>query len=190
MHLRFTTTASADEGAALLAPMREVMRGERSDGGEVVEPIADLVGEMPFAAIDSVHADPTEPMAVWDSSALLSGLPDAALDALLAVAGPGVDTPLIMAELRQFGGAITRAPELDSVVGRDAPFGLYALGPMMVPELAAVVPVVVKGVVDALAPWSVGALPNFLPADRAGVPGPLWDDATLTRLQATVSRLS
>ena len=179
VHLRFTTTAPADEGAALLAPMR----------GLGVEPIADLVGEMPFAAIDSVHADPTEPMPVWDSSALLSGLPDEALDALLAVAGPGVETPLIMAELRQFGGAITRAPELDSVAGRDAPFGLYVLGPMA-PEIAAVVPVVVKGVVDALAPWSVGALPNFLPADRAGVLGALWDDATLARLTATVSRLS
>ena len=188
VHLRFTTTASADEGAALLAPMRELMRGERSDGGHDVEPIADLVGEMPFAAIDSVHADPTEPMAVWDSSALLSGLPDEALDALLAVAGPGVETPLIMAELRQFGGTITRAPELDSVVGRDAPFGLYVLGPMA-PEIAAVVPVVVKGVVDALSPWSVGALPNFLPADRAGVLGALWDDATLERLMATSARV-
>jgi hypothetical protein len=178
VHLRFTTTAGADDGAALLAPMR----------GPDVEPIADMVGEMPFAAIDAVHADPTDPMPVWDASTLLTDLPDAALDALLAVAGPGVETPLIMAELRAFGGAITRGPDLDSVAGRDAPFALYALGPM-VPELAGVVPVVVPGVVDALAPWSAGVLPNFLGAAQAGVIGRAWDDATLARLLATQRRV-
>ncbi|MCD2188947.1 FAD-binding oxidoreductase [Actinomycetospora soli] len=178
VHLRFTTTGPAEEGEALLAPLR----------APEVEPIADLVGEMPFAAIDSVHADPTDPMPVWDASTLLGGLPDAALDALLAVAGPGVETPLIMAELRAFGGAITRRPDLDSVAGRDAPFGLYALGPM-VPELGGVVPVVVQGVVDALKPWSAGVLPNFLGAAQAGVIGRAWDDATLTRLLATAGRV-
>ena len=48
-HLRFATTASEQEGAALLAPMRAL-----------AEPIADMVAEMPFAAIDAIHADPTE----------------------------------------------------------------------------------------------------------------------------------
>ncbi|MDL5155866.1 FAD-binding oxidoreductase [Actinomycetospora termitidis] len=184
VHLRFTTTASADDGEALFAPMRDLGRGERSDGGDSVEPIADLVTEMPFAAIDAVHADPTEPMPTWDGSALLGELPDTAIDALLAVAGPGVETPLIMAELRAFGGAITRAPELDSVAGRQAPFGLYALAPM-VPPLAGVTPVVVQGVTDAVAPWTVGALPNFLGAAHGGVLPALWDDATATRLAAT-----
>ncbi|WP_433800017.1 FAD-binding oxidoreductase [Actinomycetospora sp. CA-084318] len=178
VHLRFTTTGPAEEGEALLAPMRALG----------IAPIADLVAEMPFAAIDSVHADPTDPMPVWDASTLLGDLPDAALDALLAVAGPGVETPLIMAELRAFGGAITRGPELDSVAGRDAPFGLYALGPM-VPELVGVVPVVVQGVVDALKPWSAGVLPNFVGAAHGGVVGRAWDDATLTRLLATAQRL-
>ncbi|MEJ2869083.1 FAD-dependent oxidoreductase [Actinomycetospora sp. OC33-EN08] len=172
VHVRFTTTAGGDDGAALFAPMRELG----------VEPIADLVTEMPFAAIDAVHADPTDPMPTWDGSALLGELPDAAIEALLAVAGPGVETPLIMAELRAFGGAITRAPTLDSVAGRQAPFGLYALAPM-VPPLAGVSPVVVKGVTDAVAPWAVGALPNFLGAAHGGVLPALWDDATATRLE-------
>ncbi len=178
VHLRFTTTGSTEEGEALIAPMRALD----------VEPIADMVGEMPFAAIDAVHADPTDPMPVWDSSALLTDLPDTALEALLAVAGPGVETPLIMAELRAFGGAITRRPDLDSVAGRDAPFGLYALGPM-VPELVGVVPIVVQGVVDALKPWSAGVLPNFLGAAHGGVVGRAWDDETLARLLATRTRL-
>jgi hypothetical protein len=177
VHLRFTTTASAERGAELLAPVRSL-----------AEPIADLVGEMPAAGLDAVHSDPTDPMPVWDGSALLSDLPDAALDALLAVAGPGVETPLIMAELRALGGAIDRGcGEPDSVAGRGAAFALYSLAPMF-PPVAGVAPAVAKGVVDALAPWAAGALPNFRGADHGGVLGPLWDDATLARLLETARR--
>ncbi len=154
----------------------------------LAEPIADLVGEMPVAALDAVHSDPTDPMPVWDGSALLSDLPDAALDALLAVAGPGVETPLIMAELRALGGAIDRGcGEPDSVAGRGAAFALYSLAPMF-PPVAGVAPAVAKGVVDALAPWAVGALPNFRGADHGGVLGPLWDDATFARLLEVAHR--
>jgi hypothetical protein len=171
VHLRFTTTASAGRGAELVAPMRAL-----------AEPIADLVGEMPAAGLDAVHSDPTDPMPVWDASALLSDLPDAALDALLAVAGPGVETPLIMAELRAMGGAIDRGcGEPDSVAGRGAAFALYSLAPMF-PPIAGVAPAVAKGVVDALSPWAMGALPNFRGADHGGVLGRLWDDETFTRL--------
>jgi hypothetical protein len=176
VHLRFTTTASAERGAELLAPVRSL-----------AEPIADLVGEMPAAALDAVHSDPTDPMPVWDASALLSELPDTALDALLAVAGPGVETPLIMAELRGFGGAIDRGTG-DSVAGRGAAFGLYSLAPMF-PPVAAVAPAVAKGVVDALAPWGMGALPNFRGLGDGGVLGPLWDDATFTRLREVQRRV-
>ena len=177
VHLRFTTTASAARGAELLAPVRSL-----------AEPIADLVGEMPAAALDAVHSDPTDPMPVWDASALLSELPDTALDALLAVAGPGVETPLIMAELRAFGGAIDRGcGQPDSVAGRGAAFGLYSLAPMF-PPVAAVAPAVAKGVVDALTPWSVGALPNFRGLADGGVLGPLWDDAIYARLLEVAHR--
>lgn len=176
VHLRFTTTASAQRGAELLAPVRSL-----------AEPIADLVGEMPAAALDAVHSDPTEPMPMWDASALLSQLPDTALDALLAVAGPGVETPLIMAELRAFGGAIDRGTG-DSVAGRGAAFGLYSLAPMF-PPVAAVAPAVAKGVVDALAPWTMGALPNFRGLAEGGVLGPLWDDATFARLREVQRRV-
>ena len=176
VHLRFTTTASAERGAELLAPVRSL-----------AAPIADLVGEMPAAAQDAIHADPTDPMPVWDASALLSELPDAGLDALLAVAGPGVETPLIMAELRAFGGAIDRGTG-DSVAGRGAAFGLYSLAPMS-PPVAAVAPAVAKGVVDALAPWGMGALPNFRGIGDGGAAGRLWDDATSARLRDVARRV-
>jgi hypothetical protein len=177
VHLRFSFTGLPDDGAALLAPMRAV-----------AEPIADMVGEMPFTAIDSIHSDPTEPMPVWEESALLSELTAEGVDALLAVAGPGVEAPLIVAELRQFGGAITRRPaDGDAVAGRGAPFGLLAIAPMF-PPVAAVAPAVAKGVVDALAPWSLGGLPNFRGASSAGRLTGIWDEDTLARLLAVQLR--
>ncbi len=171
-HLRFAHLGAADEGAALLAPMRAV-----------AEPIADMVDEMPCAAIDAIHADPTEPMPIWDDSATLSALPAEAVDALLAVAGPGVETPLIMAELRQLGGAIALRPdrEHDAVAGRDAAFHLYALAPMF-PPVAAVAPAAARSVVDALRPWAIGGLPNFQGPAAGGRLGALWDRETLAWL--------
>ncbi|GAA4901151.1 FAD/FMN-containing dehydrogenase [Actinomycetospora succinea] len=167
-HLRFAYLGTAEEGAALLAPMRAVAGA-----------IADMVDEMPFAAIDAIHSDPTDPMPIWDDSATLSALPAAAVDALLAVAGPGVETPLIMAELRHFGGAIAKAGagRHDAVAGRDAAFGLYALAPMF-PPVAAIAPAAARGVVDAVRPWTMGGLPNFQGPAAGGRMGSLWDDAT------------
>ncbi|MDD7939927.1 FAD-binding oxidoreductase [Actinomycetospora lutea] len=167
-HLRFTFLGTAAEGAALLAPMRAV-----------ATPIADMVDEMPFAAIDAVHADPTDPMPIWDDSATLGALPAEAVDALLAVAGPGVDTSLVMAELRHLGGAIARRPGRghDAVAGRDAAFNLYALAPM-VPPVAAIAPAAARGAVDAVRPWATGGLPNFQGPAAGGRLGALWDDAT------------
>ncbi|GAA4787951.1 FAD-binding oxidoreductase [Actinomycetospora chlora] len=175
-HLRFAHLGTADEGAAILAPMRAV-----------ATPIVDMVDEMPFAAIDAIHSDPTEPMPIWDDSATLSVLPAEAVDALLAVAGPGVETPLIMAELRHLGGAIARRPQRghDAVAGRDAAFHLYALAPMF-PPVAAVAPAAARSVVDALRPWASGGLPNFQGPAAGGRLGPLWDDPTtafLTRVR-------
>jgi hypothetical protein len=56
-------------------------------------PLIDGVQEMPYAAVDSIHQDPTEPVPYWEGGTCLSGLPPEAVDALLDVAGPGRDVP-------------------------------------------------------------------------------------------------
>jgi hypothetical protein len=103
------------------------------------------------------------------------------VDALLAVAGPQVDVPLVMVELRWMGGALARPPSVPNVVaGRAAACSLFVQAPLVEP-VAAVVPGVVAGVVDALAPWSLGgALPNFAGAER---PGALWSPRDRARLR-------
>jgi FAD/FMN-containing dehydrogenase len=179
VHLRFAHLGPADEGAALLAPMRAVAPA-----------IMDLVGDMPYAAVDSIHMDPVDPMPTWERGATLRALPAEAVDALLAAAGPDVEVPLIMVELRHLGGAVARpAPTPNAVAGRGAAFALFALGPMVGP-LVETVPALTQAVVDRMAPWAArGALLNFL-----GSAGPdrvrrLWDDADLERLLAVKRRV-
>ncbi|GAA2549382.1 FAD-binding oxidoreductase [Pseudonocardia hydrocarbonoxydans] len=179
VHLRFAHLGSADEGAALLAPMRAAAPA-----------VMDLVAEMPYAAVDSIHMDPTDPMPTWERGTTLRELPAAAVDELLAIAGPDVEVPLIMVELRHLGGAVGRPARVpDAVAGRGAAFTLFALGPMAGP-LAETMPAITQSVVDRMAPWAArGALLNFLGAAGPDRVARLWDDTDRARLLAVKERL-
>ncbi|MGY1632826.1 FAD-binding oxidoreductase [Geodermatophilus sp. SYSU D01186] len=176
VHLRFAHLGPAAEGAALLAPMRAV-----------APVLVDTVGDLPLAAVDAIHMDPTEPMPTHDRGTLLRELPAEAVDALLAVAGPDVDVPLVMVELRLLGGALARPAAVpNAVAGRDAAVSCWALG-LMAGPLTEVVPAVAASLVERLAPWSTGrSLLNF-----RGTPGPggVWDDADLGRLRTVRDRV-
>lgn len=179
VHLRFAHLGPAGEGTALLSPMRAV-----------APPLIDLVADMPYAAADSIHMDPTEPMPTHHDGMTLRDLPPEAVDALLETAGPDVEVPLIMAELRHLGGALARPASVpNAVTGRDAAYGVWVLAPMA-PPLVDVVPAVTAGVVDRLRPWAArGALLNFLGAAGAEEVGALWTAEDLARLQAVRRRL-
>ncbi|MGH8962589.1 MAG: FAD-binding oxidoreductase [Jatrophihabitantaceae bacterium] len=175
VHLRYVHVGDAQRGAQLLAPMRAA-----------ATPLVDLVGEMPYREIASVHNDPREPLPVWDAGCLLSSLPVEAIDALLAVAGPGLDVPLIVAELRHLGGAIASSPAVPAAAGgRDAAFGAYVVGPLP-PPLAEATPAAGAAVLAALAPWATGgSMINF--QGTATTPSEVeraWPPETVTRLRA------
>lgn len=85
VHLRFAYDGPADEGQRLLAPMLDV--------GEVVLP---AVGPMLYAQADLIHQDPTDPFPAWERGRLVRELSERTVEALLAVAGPEVDSPLLM----------------------------------------------------------------------------------------------
>lgn len=179
VHLRVAHLGSAEEGAALLAPMRALAPA-----------LLDGVAEMPFAAIDAVHMDPTDPMPTYDRGTLLRELTAGTVEALLAAAGPDVEVPLVMVELRHLGGAAGRPAAVpNAVVGRDAAFSCWVLGPMS-PPVAGIVPGVVDGVVAALAPWSTGrSLLNFAGPVTGEQVAALWDDADRRRLLAVKRRV-
>jgi hypothetical protein len=157
----------------MLAPMRAAAPA-----------LIDTVAEMPYVAVDSIHADPTDPMPVYDGGIVLKDLPPEAVDALIAAAGPQIDLPLAMVELRLFGGALARPAAVPNAVsGRAGAFSLYVLGPL-VPGLEQIVPAVVASVLDALEPFSAATtLANFQGrAGRTGEAYASWSAADRERL--------
>ncbi|WP_324275411.1 BBE domain-containing protein [Blastococcus brunescens] len=108
------------------------------------------------------------------------------MDGLLAAVGPQLDIPLIMLEIRLMGGALGRPATVPNAVpGRSGAYAVYAIGPG-VPELAQVVPAIVRGALAALAPWRAAeTMINFL----GDVSGPeevaaAYPPETLERLRA------
>ncbi|MDL5157262.1 FAD-binding oxidoreductase [Actinomycetospora termitidis] len=175
VHLRVAHLGPEIEGLEVLSPMRRV-----------ATPIVDTVDVLPAAAVDAVHCDPTDPMPSWITGGFLDGMTHATIDALLEVAGPQHELPVIVVELRQTGGAALRGRQ--GVAAR-APFSVGVVAPM-VPELAGIVPAVGHGIVDALAAWSAGTVPaNYAsPQTLAARPGACWSDADRERLAAVVAR--
>ncbi|MGY1591405.1 hypothetical protein ACI79D_05450 [Geodermatophilus sp. SYSU D00708] len=53
----------------------------------VAPALVDLVADMPFAAVDAIHTDPTDPMPTHDRGTALRELPAEAVDALLDFLG-------------------------------------------------------------------------------------------------------
>lgn len=153
VHLRYAY--SGDDlalGDRLVEPMKA--------SGEIV---LGFIGPIRTTEMDSIHMDPVDPMPAWEKGMLLTDLTDEAVDTLLAAAGPQLDIPIIMIEIRLMGGALARpAASPNAVAGREGGYAVHVVGPA-VPELAQVVPAIGKGILGALAPWKTSVnMINFL----------------------------
>ncbi len=84
------------EGRTLLRPVREL------------GPVMDTFAMVPPAALGEMAMDPPDPLPFRITAALLSDLPHAGVDELVAAVGPGSGSPLALVELRQLGGALAR----------------------------------------------------------------------------------
>jgi FAD/FMN-containing dehydrogenase len=158
LHLRIAYTGTATDGEWLVAPLRKV-----------ATPVLDMVRDMPFAEVDSIHMDPLDPQPAWHDGRLLASFNDVAVDALIETAGPGVNVPLIFAEVRHMGGALGRPAAIpNAVAGREGAFSLFILGPGAL-EIEPVVAAAGGRVIDALRPWHTGGrLYNFLGTTDVG----------------------
>ena len=87
-------------------------------------------------------------------AAFLADFPAAAIDALVAVAGPDADTVLASVEIRHLGGALTRpAADGGAQPSIDASYLLFAVGATPAPDLVSAVRAQAQAVKHALAPW-------------------------------------
>lgn len=173
VHVRYLYVGAAEPGQRVLAPLRAAAPA-----------LIDTVAVTPYSAIASVHCDPADPLPVWDTSCLLTEFPTDAVDALLAVAGPGNEVPLIVTEVRRLGGAVATArTTANAVGGRDAAFSVYCVGALP-PPLADITPAAGRAVVGALQPWSTGGTQINFHGSDASRPVKAWSDEARARLDA------
>jgi hypothetical protein len=178
VHLRLAFQGNREEGDALLAPMRAVST-----------PLMDTAGPMNYLDVDQIHMDPADPLPFTDAGALLKDFGDEAAAELLSLTGEDSDCPLLMAEIRPLGGALSRPGVLeDAVSGRDAAFLLFLLG-FKTPALAGAATEAIRNILAAMAPYSTG----YTLVDFHGEPGDeadrarAWSPAVYERMRAAKS---
>ena len=139
-------------GEAAIAPLRQIG-----------EPILDTFGQIPAPGLSKIHMDPEQPVPGFGHHRVLRELSDEAIDAFVGVAGPGVETPLLLAELRQLGGALGRPdPDGGALSHLDADWVMYALGPVFSPEMGEAVSAALDRAHEAMEPWAAdGGYFNF-----------------------------
>jgi FAD/FMN-containing dehydrogenase len=157
--------------------------GELLAGLRAHRPVMDTFARVPAPSLVRLHMDPEGAAPAVSDSAMLSGLPDAAVDAFLETAGPDATTTVLAAELRQLGGALARPAEGGGVLNRlDGEFASFAVAIAATPELGAQGHADAVRLTDALRPFGTGQeLLNFAenPIDAArAYPTERW-----TRLQ-------
>lgn len=178
--LRFGYCGAAADGEQLVAPMRTVAR-----------PIMGTIGPMRYQDVDRIHMDPTDPVPSAHDGGLLRTFSAEVVDALLDVAGPDVNLPLLMAEVRLLGGALARPADVpNAVAGREGAYSLFTIAPAP-PPLAELAPRITASVLTALRPWTTGTtLLNFLGhATSPEAVGSAWQPETLDRLRRVKAEL-
>ena len=137
--------------------------GSRAFGAEIVQRLRDLGPEIdtfdivPPVALSRLHNDPEEPVPALSEHRLLGELPAEAIDALVAVAGPGSGSPLLLAELRHLGGALAVAAAGHGAQPTlDAAYLAFGAGIAATPEMVAGLEAALPVFKEALAPWDAG----------------------------------
>jgi FAD binding domain-containing protein/berberine-like enzyme len=112
-----------------------VYLGEEAEGAELLRPLRELGPAMdtfamvPPAGIAELHMDPPNPVPYTGEGMMLGELTEAAIDGFVAAAGPGSGSPLLSAEIRHVGGALSRpASHHGALATFDASFLTFGVG--------------------------------------------------------------
>ena len=137
---------AADAAAdAILTPLR------------ALNPEMDTFARVPTAGLVRLHMDPEGPTPAVSATSILTELPAAGIDALLAVTGPGSESKLTVMELRQLGGALAVPAESAGAVSHiPGQFVAFALSIAATPELGEFGQRQCHEAIGALAPWANG----------------------------------
>lgn len=171
--LRFAYPGDAARGEQLAAPLRALGT-----------PMMDGVRPLPLADVAQIHNDPTDPSPAYSSGALLNGLDQEFATALLRAAGPGVQSPIMVTEVRHIGSATSHdVPEGSSVGGRASGFTLSLIGAPNPALFETVLPGATSAVLGSFAAWlSPETTVNFAGGASAADFPKSWPAATFARL--------
>jgi FAD/FMN-containing dehydrogenase len=142
------------DGAVLGSDERgqDILRGLRALGPEL-----DTFARVPAADLVRLHMDPEGPTPATSDSRMLGTFPDAAVDAFADTVGPGAETTVLMAELRQLGGALARPHADGGVLSHlDGQFVAFAGAIAATPEMGAQGRADAARLMSALEPWTNG----------------------------------
>ncbi|MEV0226826.1 FAD-binding oxidoreductase [Streptomyces sp. NPDC050704] len=176
--IAFAWTGDPAEGERLIAPLRTAV------------PVAvDTLTTMDYTAVDTIYAEPQDPLPARESCALLRDLPPDAIRAFLTQVGPAApDCPLLLVELRHMGGALANPPPTeDAVCARDAQYFLETVAVLTDPQTAEAIEKATTALHATMAPYGTGrTMVNIHgrpgnEADRARA----WTPEVHTRLRQT-----
>jgi FAD/FMN-containing dehydrogenase len=162
---------SDELGASLIAGLRDL------------RPEIDTFERAWSRSLVRLHMDPEGEAPAVSDSVMLGSLPDSGVDAFLAAAGPDARTTLLMAELRQLGGALGRPHEGGGALTHlAAPFVSFGLAMAMTPEMAAQGHADALSLSAALAPYANGR--NYLNfAENVVDAASAYDEGSYARLR-------
>jgi hypothetical protein len=134
-------------------------------------------------ALSRLHNDPEQPVPGMSEHRLLAELPAEAVDAFVAVAGPGSGSAMLAAEIRHLGGALGVAkPGHGAVAKLDAAYLMFGVGIAGSPAMIAGLEATLPRFKAALAPWDAGrGYLNF--EETAADSRSFYDDITHQRLR-------
>jgi FAD/FMN-containing dehydrogenase len=133
-------------------------------------PVIDDFKVMPFADVATISNDPVDPSPVFTTGAWLHELSDGAIDLLIEhVPARNGPSPLIFAELRHVGGAVSRVEAGSSAYGnRKAPLLLHLLSMAPTPDAFRRLQQYTDDLKQALQPSLTGGVYlNFLSAEES-----------------------
>lgn len=171
LYMGATCLGTQEEGEKLIAPLRKIG-----------EPVMDTFAQMPCAGLTRIAMDPEDPVPYAGHGGVLAEFPDEAVDAFTEAAGPESGSPLLLAELRNGGGALARPAENAGALDKlDAAYTFLGIGALMAPEMAQPTEARLDQIADALDPWKAeGGYWNF--AERACDADAILPADTCTRL--------
>jgi hypothetical protein len=144
--------------------------GSKEDGEEAIaalreigEPVMDSFDQIPAPGLTRIAMDPEPPVPSLGHHATLTELPDEAIDAFVSVSGPESGSPLLLAELRQLGGALARPAENGGALDKiDAEFVMLGIGMLMAPEMRDPIEAQLDKLTETMKPWAAeGGYMNY-----------------------------